>query len=50
MNNLTKGEEEEQEEGGGEEEEQSLVLPALGQPWAWGVSDFIFLALAYEGG
>jgi|SRR6218665_786943 len=30
-----------------EEEEQSLKL-ALGQPWACSVSDFIFLASAYE--
>jgi len=22
----------------------------LGQPWAWSVSDFIFLASKYEGG
>ena len=32
-----------------EEEEQSLKL-ALRQPWVWSVSDFIFLASAYEGG
>jgi len=32
-----------------EEEEQSLEL-AQGQPWVWSVSDFIFLASAYEGG
>ena len=30
-------------------EEQSLKL-ALGQPWVWSVSDFIFLASAYESG
>jgi len=32
-----------------EEEDQSLKL-ALRQPWVWSVSDFIFLATAYEGG
>jgi len=32
-----------------EEEDQSFKL-ALGQPWVWSVSDFIFLATAYEGG
>ena len=32
-----------------EEEEQSLKL-ALGHPWIWSVSDFIFLASAYAGG
>ena len=32
-----------------EQQEQSLKL-ALGQPWVWSVSDFIFLASAYEGG
>jgi len=31
------------------EEQQSFKL-ALGQPWVWSVSDFIFLASAYEGG
>ena len=25
-------------------------MPWLGQPWGWSVSDFIFLALAHEGG
>ena len=31
------------------EEDHSLKL-ALGQPWVWSVGDFIFLAMAYEGG
>ena len=31
-----------------EDEEQSLKLAVM-QPWVWSVSDFIFLALAYEG-
>jgi len=31
------------------EEDQTLKL-ALWQPWVWSVSDFIFLATAYEGG
>jgi len=30
-----------------EEEDRSLKL-TLGQPWVWSVSDFIFLASAYE--